>query len=170
MWESRGRGSHYNDYNAVWRAEVPAFGSRQGQKFPVQMKSSRPPLGPSYPPIQWVPQARIPRDKEAEGMKLNTHLHIVARLRRSGVTTPHPRTLLWCVQERPLHLFSHGSRALMGHGLMREVPQSHSDTPHLVRLFRTSDQPVAETSTWQHTTLTKDRHPCPRRNSNPQSQ
>ena len=25
----------------------------------------------------------------------------------------------------------------------------------------TSDQPVAETSTWQHTALTTDRHPCP---------
>jgi len=24
-----------------------------------------------------------------------------------------------------------------------------------------SDQPDAETSTWQHTTLTRDRHPCP---------
>jgi len=32
------------------------------------------------------------------------------------------------------------------------------------------DQPVAETSTCQHTTLTIDRHPCPRRDSNPQSQ
>jgi hypothetical protein len=33
-----------------------------------------------------------------------------------------------------------------------------------------SDKPVAETSTWQHTTLTRDRHPCPRPDSNPQSQ
>jgi hypothetical protein len=30
------------------------------------------------------------------------------------------------------------------------------DTPHLVGLLWTSDQPVAETSTWQHTTLTRD--------------
>jgi hypothetical protein len=29
---------------------------------------------------------------------------------------------------------------------------------------------VAETSTWQHTTLTTDRHPCPRCDSNPQYQ
>jgi hypothetical protein len=34
----------------------------------------------------------------------------------------------------------------------------------------TSDQLVAETSTWQHATLKIDRHPCPRRDSNPQSQ
>ena len=32
-----------------------------------------------------------------------------------------------------------------------------------------SDQPDAETSTWQHTTLITDRHPCPSRDWNPQS-
>ena len=31
-------------------------------------------------------------------------------------------------------------------------------------------QPDAETSTWQHTTLTRDTHPCLWRDSNPQSQ
>ena len=32
------------------------------------------------------------------------------------------------------------------------------DTPHSVGLLWTSDQPGAGTSTWQHTTLTTDRH------------
>ena len=32
------------------------------------------------------------------------------------------------------------------------------------------DQLVAETSTWQHTTLTTDKYPCPRWDSNPRSQ
>jgi hypothetical protein len=41
---------------------------------------------------------------------------------------------------------------------------------HSVGLSWTSDQPVAETSTWQHTTLARDRHSCPRRDSNPQFQ
>ena len=41
---------------------------------------------------------------------------------------------------------------------------------HSARLLWMSDQPVAETSTWQHTTFTRDKHPCPRRDSNPQSQ
>jgi hypothetical protein len=51
-----------------------------------------------------------------------------------------------------------------------EASRSHFlDTPHSVGLLWTSDQLVAETSTWQHTTLTRDRHPCPRWNSNPQS-
>jgi len=47
---------------------------------------------------------------------------------------------------------------------------THSDVPQLVGFLWTSDQLVAETSTWQHTTLTIDRHPCPRSDSNPQSQ
>ena len=43
------------------------------------------------------------------------------------------------------------------------------DTPHFVGLLWTSDQPVAETCTWQHTATTRGRHPCPRQNSNPLS-
>jgi hypothetical protein len=45
----------------------------------------------------------------------------------------------------------------------------HSDAPQSVGLVWTSDQPVAETSTWQHTTLTTDRHPRPWWDSNPWS-
>jgi len=49
-----------------------------------------------------------------------------------------------------------------------DAPQSvgllytHNDAPQSVGLLWTSDELVAETSTWQHTTLTKDGHPCPR--------
>ena len=46
---------------------------------------------------------------------------------------------------------------------------THNDAPQSVGLLWTSDQLVAETSTWQHTTLTTNKHPCPRRYSNPQS-
>jgi hypothetical protein len=53
---------------------------------------------------------------------------------------------------------------LVGQGLLIiEASRSHSDTPHSVGLLWTGDQPDTETSTWQHTTLTTDRHPCPRR-------
>jgi hypothetical protein len=38
------------------------------------------------------------------------------------------------------------------------VSRSHSNTPHSVGLLWTSDQPHAQTSTWQHTTLTTDVH------------
>ena len=43
------------------------------------------------------------------------------------------------------------------------------DTPQCVRLFWMRDRPIAETFTWQHTTLKRDRRSCHRRNSNPQS-
>jgi hypothetical protein len=41
------------------------------------------------------------------------------------------------------------------------------DTLHSVGLLWASDKSDAETSTWQHTTLTRDRHPCSRRCSSP---
>jgi hypothetical protein len=48
---------------------------------------------------------------------------------------------------------------------------SHSfDTPHSVGLLWMSDQPVTDTSTRKHTTLTKHRRPFPMRDSNPQYQ
>ena len=47
---------------------------------------------------------------------------------------------------------------------------THDDAAHSVGLLWTSDQPVAETSAWQHTTLTTDRYPCPRWDLNPWSQ
>jgi hypothetical protein len=50
----------------------------------------------------------------------------------------------------------------VGQGLLIiEASRSHSDTPHSVGLLWTSDQPDAETPTWQHTTLTRDRHMTP---------
>ena len=52
--------------------------------------------------------------------------------------------------------------------LVVDVSWSHFlDTPHSVGLLWTRGRPVAETSTWQHTTFTRDRHPCCRRDSNP---
>jgi len=44
------------------------------------------------------------------------------------------------------------------------------DDTHSVRLLWTIDQRNAETSTRQHTTLIRERHPCPRRDSYPKSQ
>jgi len=62
-------------------------------------------------------------------------------------------------------------QTLAGHSVLKiEASRSHSYTPHSVGLLWASDQPDAETSTWQHTTLSRDKHPCPRRVSNPQFQ
>jgi len=49
--------------------------------------------------------------------------------------------------------------------LIIRVSESHSDAPHLVGLLWMSYQPVIETSTWQHMTLIRDRHPCPQLDS-----
>jgi len=45
--------------------------------------------------------------------------------------------------------------------LIIEASRSDSGTQHSVGILRTSDQPVAEISTLQHTTVKKDKHPCP---------
>ena len=76
----------------------------------------------------------------------------------------------------PLRYFTsslphHDAAATSGPGLLiTEASWSHSDTPHLVGLLRTSDRTDAETSTWQHTSLTEDKHPCPRWDLNLQFQ
>jgi hypothetical protein len=47
---------------------------------------------------------------------------------------------------------------------------THNDASQSVGHLWSRDQPVAETSTWQYTTLTTDRYPWARRDSSPQSQ
>jgi hypothetical protein len=54
--------------------------------------------------------------------------------------------------------------------LIIEASRSHSDTPHSAGLLWTRNRPVAEISTWQNTTLTRDRHPSLRWGSKPQYQ
>ena len=45
---------------------------------------------------------------------------------------------------------------------------AYNDAPQSVGLLWTSDQLILETSTWQHTAVTRDKHPYPRWDSNPQ--
>jgi hypothetical protein len=56
-----------------------------------------------------------------------------------------------------------------GYGLLvpRGFSITYNDAPQSVGLLWTSDQLVTETSTWQHTTHTTDKHPCPQWDSNP---
>jgi hypothetical protein len=79
----------------------------------------------------------------------------------SSVPAPHYSASPLPMAEQPL----------VGHGLfIIEASRSHSDTPHSVGLLWMRDRPDLETSTWQHATIRWDRHPCPREDSNPQSQ
>ena len=66
--------------------------------------------------------------------------------------------------------YLHGLIAPSGPGSPQYRGPTITDTPKSVGLLWTSDQPVAEASTWQHTTLTIDKHPYARRDSNPQYQ
>jgi len=59
---------------------------------------------------------------------------------------------------------------LVGQGFLILEGLDHTQTPHLVGLFWMNDQPVAEMSALQHTNLTRDKPPCHRQDSNPQSQ
>jgi hypothetical protein len=67
--------------------------------------------------------------------------------------------------------FIMAQKSLVSHGLLiTEASRSLSGTPHSVRFLWTSDQHDAETSTTQHTTLTRNRYPCATgdiRNRNP---
>jgi len=66
---------------------------------------------------------------------------------------------------------SNSQQSLIGQGLLFiNRSRSHSDTPHSVGLPWRCNHPDAWACTWQHTILTRDGHPCPKRESNPQSQ
>jgi len=69
-----------------------------------------------------------------------------------------------------LYIFFMARQPLMSQGLLNvEAPRSYSDTPHAAELLWTSDRPVAET-TDNTQYLRTHRYPCPRRDSNLQSQ
>jgi len=53
--------------------------------------------------------------------------------------------------------------------LIIEASRYYSETLQSVRLPWKSDKHDTPTSTWQHTTITRDRQPCARRDSKPQS-
>jgi hypothetical protein len=91
-------------------------------------------------------------------------------LRLLGAALEVSRLPVKCSHAQNWHelCFFHDARARSGPE--PEASRSHSDAPHSVGLLWTSDQPVAETCNWQHTTHIRDRHTCPRGDSNPQSQ
>jgi hypothetical protein len=54
-------------------------------------KSSRPALGSTQPPVQWVPGALSPGESTLD-VKLTTHLQLVPRSRKCGSIDPLPHT------------------------------------------------------------------------------
>jgi hypothetical protein len=68
----------------------PGFDSWQS----IMSIMSRPTLGSTQPPIQWVPGLFSWR-QSGQGMKLTTHLHLVLRLRMLGAIPPLPHMSAW---------------------------------------------------------------------------
>jgi hypothetical protein len=109
-----------------------------------------------------APETIRPRREGHVREDINPHgIHLSKNLQLSSHTT------LFLHSKRHKY-FLRVSTALVSRGfLIVEVSRSYSDTSHSVELLWMSDRSVAETSTWQHKTITTDRHPCPRRDSNP---
>jgi hypothetical protein len=56
----------------------------------VLVSASRPALGPTQPPVQWVPGVLSPGVKRGRGVMLTTHPHLVRRLSMSRSFSPLP--------------------------------------------------------------------------------
>jgi hypothetical protein len=87
--DMRSRGSSVSivtDYGLNERDSI----SDRGRGF-FLVSASRPALGPTQPPVQWVPGVLSPGIKRGRGVMLTTHPHLVPRLRMSrSYTSSHP--------------------------------------------------------------------------------
>jgi hypothetical protein len=123
-----------------------------------------------------LPAHGLPSKNNKIGDIVNCSESVVNDLRSSSTVTP----FCSCMTLRrgvigshhfEWNFFSMTQQPVIGQDfLIIEASRSYSDAPHSVGLLWASDQPDVETSTWQHTTLTRYRHPCCWRISNPQSQ
>jgi hypothetical protein len=59
-------------------------------KYFLLALASRPALGPTQPPVQWIPGVLSPGVKRGRGVTLTTHPHIVPRLSMSRNKTSSP--------------------------------------------------------------------------------
>jgi hypothetical protein len=70
---------------------LTGFDPRQRQKIFLLASASRPALGHTQPPVQWVPGVLSPGVKRGRGVMLTTHPHLVPRLSMSrSYTSSHP--------------------------------------------------------------------------------
>jgi hypothetical protein len=82
---------------------------------------SRPTLGPTQPPVQWVLGILSPALKFGRGVTLTTHLHLVPRSRKSRSYTSSPHKHLRGVQWDSFTFYNMGS-----HNVVRETHAAHS--------------------------------------------
>jgi len=117
-------------------------------------------MGPALPSVEWTPENFSPIARESNLLwQMATPVIICSS---SGCTWKNGSKsyifLSWYVipsGPKPPH--SWGLEITLRHTTLGRTPLD-------------GDRPVTDTSTWQHTTLTTDRHPCRRRDSNSQYQ
>jgi hypothetical protein len=80
----------------LWAGQT-GFDSQQGQGVLIFAIASRPALGPTQPPIQWVPGALLPGAKRP-WREADHSLHLVPRSRMYGAIPPLPlyAFMVWC--------------------------------------------------------------------------
>jgi hypothetical protein len=92
---------------SIWlQTRRPGFDPVQGRRIFPLTSASRLALGPTQPPIQWVPGALSLGVKRSGGVTLTTHPLLVPRLRKSrSYTSCHPNVPRWGVTG-PLYLLT----------------------------------------------------------------
>jgi hypothetical protein len=83
--------SRYRDWLQAERQSVRSSSTGRVSNFHFSI-SSRPALGSTQPPIQWVPWASFPGCKTVGALKQTTHLELVLRSRKRGSIHPPPHT------------------------------------------------------------------------------
>jgi hypothetical protein len=73
------------------------FDPRQRQRIFPLTSVSRSVLGPTQPPVQWIPGVHYPGLKRGRGVTLTTHPHLVPRTRMSKSYTSSPPAPSWRV-------------------------------------------------------------------------
>jgi hypothetical protein len=84
----------FSQYSGWPRTGRPGFDPRQRQRIFLLASASRPTLGPTQPPVQWVPGALSPGVKVRPRRDVDHPPHLAPRLRISrGYTSSLPKRL-----------------------------------------------------------------------------
>jgi hypothetical protein len=100
-WSHGSSGSIVSDYGLDDRGSIPD----RGRGF-LLAPTSRLALGPTQPPVQWVPGVLSPGVKRGRGVTLTIHPNLVPRMGMSrSYTSPPPQTPSWRVAGQLILLF-----------------------------------------------------------------